>query len=168
MNNVEGSHHRRHPAVIGHADAGHLGATGGGGLQCFGKRHDPRCHQGRVLAERVAHHHIRVDTVGRQELHHGDVEGEHSRLGDRRLHQLALGLLQHRRILAVHKEVTGERASENGRHHRIGLGEDSGDLRRELGQLAAHVQVLATLAGEEHSDLAGGRTAAPVDALGLE
>ena len=86
LNNVEGSHHRRHPAVIGHADAGHLGTTGGGSLQRLGKGHDPRRHQGRILTERVAHHHIRVNAVGGQEFHHGDVEGEHGRLGDRRLH----------------------------------------------------------------------------------
>ena len=168
LHHIKRGHHRRHPAVVGHADAGHLGTTGGGGLQRLGKGHDPGGHQGRVLAERVAHHHVRVDAVGRQELHHGDVEGEHGGLGDRRLHQLALGLLQHRRVVAIHKQVTGERASKNGRHHRVGLGEHGSDLGRNLGQLAAHVQVLAALSREEHSHLAGGEAAAPVDSLGLE
>ena len=108
LHHIEGGHHRRHPAVVLHADAGHLGATGSGGLQRLGERHDPGGHQGGVLTERVAHHHIRVNAVGRQELHHGDVEGEHGRLGDRRLHQLALGLLQHRRVVAVYKQVARE------------------------------------------------------------
>ena len=37
-----------------------------------------------------------------------------------------------------------------------------------MGQLAAHVQVLAALAGEEHGHLAGGGAAAPEDPLRLE
>ena len=131
----------------------------------MGKGHDAGRDQRAIFAQRVAHHHVRPDAVLAQQLVEGRVHGQHGRLGDGRLHQVALGLLHSRRIGVVHKDVAGQRAAQDRRHHRVSLAEGLGHHRLKLGQLATHVAVLAALAWEKEGDLARGCTAPAKDAL---
>ena len=127
--------------------------------------HDAGGDEGAVLAQAVAHDHVRVDAVLGQQLINGGVHRQHGRLGDGRLHQIEFGLFHGRRVVAVHEDVAGERAAEDGRHHPVGVGEQALDHRLAGGQVAAHVGILAALAGEEEGDLTWRLAAAAEDAL---
>ncbi len=166
--NIQRRHDRSHPAVVIHADLGHLRTPGGRSLQGVGEGHDVGGNERTVFTQRMAHDHIGDKTVRAQQFVDGRVHGQHGRLGDGRLHEIHLGLLQRGRITIVHKDIARQRAAENGRHDCISLVKDLFDDGLNLGQFAPHVDVLAALAREEEADLAGRLAAAPEDALGLK
>ena len=155
LNHIEGCHHRSHPAIVAHTHLGHLGPACSGSLKRLGERHNPGGNQRPILAQRVAHHHIGPHAVLTQQRQKRHIKREHRRLRDRRLHQGALGLFQHCRVAAIHKEEIGKRSPQNGRHHRVRLLEDIGDSGRKPHQFRAHVEILAALPGEEKRDFAG-------------
>ena len=124
---VERGHHGGHPAVVAHADLGHLAAARGGGFQRVGQRHNTGSGQRGVLAQRVAHHHVGAEAVLSQQPRRRRVERQHGWLRDRGLHQVALGLLHSGRVGAIHKNVAGQRAAQDGRHHAVGLVENGFD-----------------------------------------
>ncbi len=113
----------------------------------------------------MPHHHVRLETVGLQQLQQGGVQRQHRRLSDRRLHQVKLRPHQGVGVAAVHKDVLRQRLAQNGRHHPVRFAENFSYLRRCLRQFAPHVHVLAALTGEEEGDFPGGRAAAAKDAL---
>ena len=116
----------------------------------------------------MAHYHVRIEAVLAQQLVECGIDRQHGRLGDGGLHQVALGLLHGGRIVAVYKDVAGQRTSQNRRHHLVGLGEGLGDDRLQRGQFAAHVGILAALAGEEEGDLARAGRPRPYGAAAAE
>ena len=161
-------HHRRHRPVVAEADLAHLAAARRGRFHRLAEGEHPRRHQGAVLAERVAHHHVRLEAELAQQPAHRGVHRQHGGLGDRGLLEVLLRLLDRLRVLPVHEDVARQLAAEDGREDAIGFLEDAGHERVRRREVAAHVDVLAALAGEEEGDLAGGGAAAPEDALGLE
>jgi hypothetical protein len=133
-----------------------------------GEGHDVGGNERTVFAQGMAHDYIGGKPVCAQQFIDGRVHSQHGRLGDGRLHEIHFGLLQRSRITIVHKDVARQRAAENGRHDGVSLVKDLLDDGLNLGQFAAHVDVLAALAREEEADLAGRLAAAPEDALGLK
>ena len=116
----------------------------------------------------MTHNHVGLEAVLGQQPPHGFVGGEHSRLGDGRLHQVHLRLHHRALVLRVDKDVAGQRAAEDGRHDLVGLCERLGHDLLAGGEFAAHVHVLAALARKEEGQLAWLGAAAPEDALGLK
>ena len=121
-------------------------------------------HQRAVLAEAVAHHHVRAHTVVLEQPGQREVGGEHRRLGDLGARQLALRLLDGGRVVPVDEDVRRERSPEQGRHDPVRLREGLGDHRNPVAQGLQHVDVLRSLAGVEEGHL-GRRTTADEDTL---
>jgi hypothetical protein len=161
-------HHRRHGAVVAEAHPAHLAAAGGGGLEGLGEGQHPRRHQGAVLAEGVPHHHVRLEAELAQQPAHRGVHREHGGLGDGGLLEVLLGLPDRLGVRSVHEDVARELPAQDRLEDAVGLLEDAGHEQVRGREVAAHVHVLAALAGEEEGDLAGGAPAPPEDALRLE
>ena len=79
---VERSEDRGHQAVVAHRHGRHLVPARRHRLQRVVEGHRPGGHECRVLAEAVAHHHVRSDAVGLEQAGEGEIGGEHGRLGD--------------------------------------------------------------------------------------
>ena len=165
LDDLVGGQNGGHPAVVVHLDPRHLAPTAGGGFQRFGEGQDAGGHQRAVLAQRVAHDHVGGEAVVGQQPADGLVQRQHGRLGDLRLHQVEVGLIDGRFVVAVNEQIAAQRAAENGLHDGVGLVQRGLDRGREGGQLAPHVDVLAALAGEEEGQLARLRAVAAEDAL---
>ena len=165
LNNLIGGQHGGHPAVVVHFDVGHLPAAPGGRFQCLGEGQHPGGDERAVLAQRVAHDHVGGEAIVGQQPANGLVQRQHGRLGDFGLHQVEVGLVDGRLVVAVDEQVAAERAAEDGLHDGIGLVERGLHRRRDGGQFAAHVDVLAALAGEEEGQLARFGAPAAEDAL---
>ena len=119
-------HHGRHRPVVAEADLAHLAAARGGRLQGLGEGQHPRRHQGAVLAERVAHHHVGLEAELAQQPAHRGVHREHGGLRDRGLLEVLLGLLDGLGVLPVHEDVARQLAAEDGLEDAVGLLEDAG------------------------------------------
>ena len=148
-------HDRGHRAVVAEGDPAHLAAARGGRLERVGEREDLGRDERAVLAERVAHHHVGLDAVLGEQSAHGRVHREDGRLRDRRLLEVLLGLLHGLGVLPVHEDVARELAAEDRLEDAVGLLEDGGHEGVVGREVAAHVHVLAALAGEEERDLPG-------------
>ena len=168
LDHIQRGHDRGHPAVVAPAYLGHLGPAGGGGFERISEGHDLGGDQRAVFAQRVAHHHIRLDAVFTQQFVDGRVHRQHGGLRDGGLHQVAFGLFHRLGIRRIDKDVGGQRLAQDGRHHLVGFLERGSDDRFDGGQQAAHVGVLAALAGEEETDLARLLAHAAEDALRLQ
>ncbi|MGC4116637.1 MAG: hypothetical protein QM765_19115 [Myxococcales bacterium] len=125
-----------------------------------GEGHGARGHQCRVLAQAVAHDHVGLDAVGREQPQQCEVDGQHRRLADLRVAQRQVHLLG----VALAEQVVGQALGQLALHHRVGLGEGVADDGLPLAQPAEHAHVLRALAGEEEGHLGGGAGAAE-DAL---
>ncbi len=161
-------HDSGHPAIVAQRHLGHLCAACGRGFKRLRKGHNARGNQRGVLAQRVTHGHVGRKAIITQQQQHGGIQRQHGRLGNRRLHQVLLHLLDGGGIGAVNKDVGGERAAQNGGHHAVGFGKDTRHRGRQRSQFAAHVGILAALAGEKEGNLARARSAAAEDALALQ
>ncbi len=159
---------RSHPALIAVAGARHLVAAQRGDFQRSRKGEDAGGNERAVFAQRMAHRHVGAETVGAQQLVDGCVHGKHSRLRDGRLHEAPFAGAQGVRVVAIDEEMAGERLAENGRHRPVSLGKDRAGNGIGLNEIAAHVDVLAALSGEEEGDLAPRRAAAAEDAAPLQ
>ena len=168
LHHIQRSHDGCHPAVVAPAHLCHLGPACSGGFECIGKGHDLGGNQRAILTQRMAHDHVRLDAVLGQQLVDCRVDGQHGRLRDRRLHQVALGLLHGVGVGCVDKDVVGQRLAQDGRHDLVGLLEGGGHDRFGSGQQAAHVGVLAALTGEQEAHLAGFVAGCAEDALCLQ
>ena len=121
---VEWGLHGGHPAVVAHADAGHFAAAGGGGFQGVGKGHDAGGDQGRIFAERMAHDHVRSKPncarSASMAMSMVSIAGWVISVCSRS----ELGRVHGRAVVAVDKNVAGQRPAEDGGHHRVGVVED--------------------------------------------
>ena len=115
--------HGRHRTVVVDRQAGHLAAAGAHCLERSGERERAGGDEGAVLAEAVPHHHVGMHTVRTEESADARVGGEHGRLGDLGLQQLLLELRDGSRVVAVDEDVGAEWASQQRRHHLVGLTE---------------------------------------------
>ena len=120
-------HDGGHPAIVAQGHLGHLGAACGRCLQRLRKGHDACRDQRCILAQRVAHGHVGREAVVAQQQQHGRVQRQHGGLGNRRLHQVFFHLLDGNGVCTVHKDVGGERAPQDGRHHAVRFDKDIGD-----------------------------------------
>ena len=84
---------------------GHLAAAGADRLEGAVEGERAGGDQGAVLAQAVAHHHVGLHAVGREQPGQGDVGGQHRGLGDLGLHQLLLERLDRGRVVAVDEDV---------------------------------------------------------------
>ncbi len=152
----ERRHDRRHAAVVGHRDVGHLAAAGAHRLQRVGERQPAGGDQRAVLAEAVAHHHVGHHAVGREQPGERGVDGQHRRLRDGGPAQVLFGARHGGGVARVDEQVVGERLAEERGHHPIRLGE--GVARHRLGgrELLAHVRVLRSLSGVEERNFRRG------------
>ena len=163
-----GSQHGGHFAIVWHVQVGHFAAARRRRFQGIGKRHNPGSDERRIFAQRMPHHHVRLKAIIGQQGHHGHIQRQHGRLANLGLHQVKIGLHHGRRIVGIDKNVFGQVFAQNGLHHGVGFGKDLGHRRREFGQFAPHVGVLAALAGEQEGDFALGPAAAAKNTLRLD
>ncbi len=152
-----------HTAGIGQRDARHLLAACADDLQRLRQVQDARRHQGGVFAQTVPDDEIGTEAVFLHQPQQRHVDGQDGRLGDDGVAQFQLRLFE-RFPVAVGEDVTGQRTAQDRRHGRVGLAEGFGHQRFQIAQVAQHVDVLRTLAGEEEGHFAG-PAAAAVDAL---
>ncbi len=112
----------------------------------------------------MAHHHVGAHPVSVEESCERQIRGEHGGLGDFGLHELPVERLHGGLISAVDEDVGGQRSTQEGRHHRIRLGERGGDNRLARREALEHVDVLRPLPGVKERDL-GCRTASDIRTL---
>ena len=82
-------------------------APGADRLQGGVERQRARGHQGAVLAQAVAHHHVRAHAVRVEHPGQGQIGGQHRRLGDLGLHELLFQPLRGGLVGAVGEDVLG-------------------------------------------------------------
>ena len=167
LDDLEGSQHGGHPAVVVHLDLGHFAPAPGGRFQRLGEGQDARRYQRAILAQRVAHDHIRLKAIVGQQAADGLVESQHGWLGDLRLHQVEVGLTDGGLVVGIDKQIGGQRLAQDGLHDGVGLIERGLHRGGDGRQLATHINVLAALTREEESQLAGFGASAAEDALGF-
>ncbi len=164
---LEGAEDRRHLAVVGHVDAGHLAPAGAHRQQRVLEGQGPRRHQGAVLAQTVTHDQVRGHAVGLQQPRQGGVHGEDRGLGDLGAAQGGLGVGACLLVVAVHEDDLRERPLEQGRHHPVRLAEDLGHPRLLLAEVPEHVGVLGALSRVEEGH-ASRRPPTAMDPLGAD
>ena len=167
LGGLERPHHRDHQSGVVDRQVGHLVSASADRLEGGGERQALGGDERAVLAEAVAHHHVRRDAVLAQQAGESDVDGEHRGLRDLGPLELRLGLghpLGRRRIDEDH---VAQGTPQQRCHHLVGLGEGCGDGRLMLAEGAQHVGVLRALPGVEERHLAG-RAVPAEDAAALE
>ncbi len=137
--------HGCHEPVVGHRHLRHLSAPGADRLEGFGEAERVGRDERAVLAEAVAHHHVRVDAIGVEETGEGLVDGEHCGLGDLGLAELLVDRGEAGLVVRVSEDVIAEGAAEDGGHHAIGFGERLRHDRVAVAQVGQHVRVLRAL-----------------------
>ena len=155
-----------HLARIIELDAGHLATARADGEQGLLERHDARGHGGAVLTQGVSRDHVGVDAVAGEQAQDRDVQRQGRRLAVLGAPEGELLLLG---VLAVPEhDVVGDPLAQGGDQDAVGLVEGLLDQGVGLGEVEAHVEVLAALSGEQEGDLAVDRHILEVDAAGPE
>jgi hypothetical protein len=77
----------------------------------------------------VAHDHVGREAVVGQQAADGFIQRQHGRLGDLGLHQVEVGLVDGRFVVAINKQIAAEGAAEDGLHDGVSLVERGLDRR---------------------------------------
>ncbi len=153
---VGAQRHGGHLARVLHLYVGHLLGAVRYGPEAVLQREHAGGGGGRVFAQAVAYHHIRLYAERGQQAVHGHVGGHHGRLRHLRLLDGGLALFE----LGLGFAGLGpERAGQRGADHlfKDAVGFVEGFLHHVVlgGQVAHHVHVLRALPGEQQADLRG-------------
>ena len=145
----------RHLAQVRQVDVGHLAAPRGDRMQRVGEAEHAGGDEGAVFAEAVAGDHVGLDVPLLEKPQDGDVHGQDGGLGELgELQFLVARLLVLRRVRRGPQDVGEFDAVQFIEEHLVGLLERVRHDGVFLGQVAAHVDVLGALAGEQERDLA--------------
>ena len=142
----------RHLPCVGHVDVGHLASAPGYGFERIFERERTGRHQGPVLAQAVAHHHVGLDPVCGEHLGECCVDRQYGRLRDLGLSEFRIGLCDGRRVGFVCVDVVGERCTEDGFHHAVGFVEQLLHDRLVVAEGVEHVHILGSLSGVEERE----------------
>ena len=129
-----------HDFVSGPRHRGHRPRTRTYRHQGFGEGDHAGTHSRGPFAQAVPHHHVGDNPMLVKQAHDGDVAGHHRRLADGGVLQGFFGRLHGGRIGLVLVDVAGERLTQNGAHHAIGLGESLAHYR--VWHIGQHVHIL--------------------------
>ncbi len=151
---IHGAEHGGHDAGVVQGYAGHGLASCRDRFQRVAEGDRPGGRQRTPLAQAVAHDHVRLHAVRRQEPRQRRVHRQHGGLGDGRLLEPFLGFGQGVLVRVVEEDVLGQGPAQIGRHDLVRLLERRSHDRLRVPQLPQHVDVLGPLPREEEGDLA--------------